>query len=118
MGELIPLIVVLSVVLVIVAAIMFKNTLKGKQVVRPIAEEELVERYKINIDAMRVQVLAKELEDAGRKSCDESRTVLVDYNDTEDRIIRFIVNCPKVRKPLAEPAQQGVYKTQTASGLA
>lgn len=124
MGELIPLVVVLSCILVIVVAIMLKSTIRGKQVVRPINQEELVERYKINIDAIRVQVLARELENAGTKSCDEKRTVIVDYNDTEDRIIRFIIDCPRVKKSLADPvpvyplpAKQGVLSgTQAVVG--
>lgn len=64
--------------------------IRGKQVVRSF-EEEVVTRIKISLDSVRAQVLGQKLADAGCKSWDKREIVDVDFNDSDDRIIRFTI---------------------------
>jgi len=98
MGELFPFIVVIAAVLVIVTFLYARKSMNLKQVLLPIEQMDRVERVKIPLDSVRAQVLAKKLEEAGAESWDSRKTVIVDYNDSDDRIIRFIVEPKKPEK--------------------
>jgi hypothetical protein len=91
MGELFPIILVAAMVLIVVATLMAKASIHGKQVVRPLEQEEIVIRIKISLDSVRAQMLGQKLADAGCESWDKREIVDVDFNDSDDRIIRFTI---------------------------
>ena len=94
MGELVPILVVMAVVLVIVVSLYARKGLNLKQVVKPVEEMDMVERIKIPLNPVRTRALISKLA-AAVEEAEKSKkptSVIVDHPDTDDRIIRFIVS--------------------------
>lgn len=95
MGELIPVLAVMAIVLVIVVSLYARKGLNLKQVVKPVEEMDMVERIKIPLNPVRTRTLMSKLTAALEEvenSKFKAKTVVVDHPDTDDRIIRFVIS--------------------------
>jgi Mg2+/citrate symporter len=93
MGEVMPVIIAGFVVLIIIAIVMAKSQLNKKAVVKPLDQEDMVERVKIHLTGELAKSLAAKLVAANEEAYREKRMVLVDiYEPGMDRLIRFEVD--------------------------
>jgi hypothetical protein len=92
MGEVMPILVVGFVVLVVMVLIMAKAQFNRRAVVKPLEQEDMVERVKIRLTGEAAKVLAKKLVEANDMAFSEKRMVIADiYEPGTDRLIRFEV---------------------------
>ena len=94
MGELIPVLAVMAIVLVIVVSLYARKGLNLKQVVKPVEEMDMVERIKIPLNPIRTRTLMSKLT-AALDEVEKSKkptSVIVDHPDTDDRILRFDIS--------------------------
>lgn len=98
MGEVMPVVIAGFVILVIIAIVMAKAQLNRKAVVRPLDQEDMVERVKIHLTGELAKKLAEKLVAANDTAFSEKKMVVVDiYEPGTDRLIRFEVE--KGEKP-------------------
>ena len=98
MGEVMPAVIAGFAILVIVAIVMAKTQLNRKAVVKPLDQEDMVERVKIRLTGELARKLAEKLVSANDAAYSERKTVVVDiYEPGTDRLIRFEVE--KGEKP-------------------
>ena len=90
MGEIIPIAIGITVVLVVIVLALIKVQYSRRVVVKPLDEEELVNRVRVKISAEQAHVLAQKLDAAAAGVESGGAEALVDYNDEpSNRIIRF-----------------------------
>lgn len=93
MGEVMPIVVAGFVILIIIAVVMAKSQLNKKAVVKPLDQEDMVERIKIHLTGELAKTLAGKLVAANDEAYTEKKAVVVDiYESTTDRLIRFEVD--------------------------
>jgi hypothetical protein len=92
MSEIFPVLIVGLVLLAIVVAVMAKMQLNKKAVVKPMDQEDLVERIKMRLTADLARALARQLAEASDTALQAHQPVVVDiYEPKTDRLLRFEV---------------------------
>jgi hypothetical protein len=98
MGEVMPLLIGGFVILVILVLLVAKAQFNRKVVVKPLEQEDMVERVKIHLTGELAKRLAAKLVEANNTAFSEKRLAVVDiYEPGTDRLIRFEVE--KGEKP-------------------
>ena len=96
MGEVMPLVIAGFIILVIIVAVIAKSQFNKKAVVKPLDQEDMVERVKIRLTGELAKNLAERLSAAGVTAHDHKTMVVVDvYEPGTDRLIRFEVEREK-----------------------
>ena len=92
MGEIMPILISGLVVLGLVVLFLARLHLNKKAVVKPMDQEDMVERIKMRLTSEIARTLSQQLADAVETSSREHRTVVVDiYEPKTDRLLRFEV---------------------------
>ncbi len=92
MSEIMPILIAGLVVLGLVVLFLARMQLNKKAVVKPMDQEDMVERIKMRLTGELAQTLSKQLAEAGETTCKERRMVVVDiYEPKTDRLLRFEV---------------------------
>lgn len=85
MGEVMPILVAGLIVLVVLVAVMAKTQLNRNAVVKPMDQEDMVERVKIRLTAEDIKTLSKKLALAA------DNNNVVELYDATGRLFRFEV---------------------------
>ena len=97
MGEVMPIVVAGFVVLVVLGLVMAKVQLNKRAVVRPLDQEDMVERVKIRLTGELAVKLAEKLTAANATVLEDGKAIVDIYEPSTDRLIRFEVD--KGEKP-------------------
>ena len=82
MGEVMPFVVLVLAILVVTVAAIMKMGLNKRAVVRPLSEEDMVQRIKIRLDVTEAKLLSEELAAASEEAAKSKKTVTVDRYET------------------------------------
>ena len=88
MGEIMPILIAGLVVLGLIVAFLARMQLNKKAVVKPMDQEDLVERIKMRLTGEIAQTLSRQLAEAGEKACLEHRMVVVDIYEPKTGMAR------------------------------
>ena len=92
MGEVMPILIAGLVLMGLVVIFIAKMQLNKKAVVKPMDQEDMVERIKMRLTGETARTLSKQLAEAGETACREHQKVVVDfYEPKTDRLLRFEV---------------------------
>ena len=92
MGEIMPILISGLVVLGLVVLFLARLHLNKKAVVKPMDQEDMVERIKMRLTQELAHTLSKLLAEAAETASKENRQVVVDvYEPKTDRLLRFEV---------------------------
>ena len=92
MGEVMPVVVAGMVVLVLVAAVMAKTQLLRRAVVRPLDQEDMVQRVKVRLSAEQAEGLAGKLVKAAGEAREAGKKgSYVEVYEGAGRLVRFEV---------------------------
>ena len=93
MGEVMPILIAGLVVLGLIVLLLARMQLNKKAVVKPMDQEDMVERIKMRLTSELALSLSKQLAEAGATANNEHRAVVVDiYEPKTDRLLRFEVD--------------------------
>ena len=98
MGEIIPFLILALAVLFIIGAILMKMTFNRKVVVKPMEQEDLVERVKIPLTSKEAKVLSARLDLASDVACGSKVLVATYLDGRTDRMVEFEVTGSKSDK--------------------
>ena len=93
MSEIMPILIAGLVVLGLMVLFLARMQLNKKAVVKPMDQEDMVERIKMHLTSELALTLSRQLAEAAATCSSEHRTVVVDiYEPKTDRLLRFEVD--------------------------
>ena len=94
MGEVVPVLLGLLGVLIIVVAVLSRNSMRGRLVVKRLDQEDRVERVKIHLKSDEALALSKELAEAAELAKSDRADKVIEHYEfgRDDRLIRFEID--------------------------